>query len=148
MVVDRHAGIQQRPAAPARLRRDLARVVEVRLNPDLVGAEEQVDQFGVVEPLRQRHRHAGADADHVHVRRWPPSSVTSNFSLPTGSVSGSPPETITSRISGCSRTYSIIRWSLRLGASQPPRSMVARLRVQNRQYIVQTCVVTSSTRSG
>ena len=56
---------------------------------------------------------------------------------------GSPPETITSRISGWSRTYSTIRSSSRETESQPPRFMVARLRVQNRQYIVQTCVVTS-----
>ena len=41
-----------------------------------------------------------------------------------------------------------MRSSLWLTASQPPRAMVARLRVQNRQYIVQTCVVTSNTRSG
>ena len=41
-----------------------------------------------------------------------------------------------------------MRWSLWLGASQPSRSMVTRLRVQNRQYIEQTCVVTNSARSG
>src|SRR5881392_4007757 len=56
-----------------------------------------------------------------------------NRSLAAGNVSGSPPETITSRISGWSRTYSIIRSSSRLTASHPPRTMVARFRVQMRQ---------------
>ena len=67
VVVDRHAGAEQRLADAGRLGRDLARVVEVRLDPDLLGRGEQVDQLGVVEPLRQRDRHAGADADHVDV---------------------------------------------------------------------------------
>ncbi len=39
-------------------------------------------------------------------------------------------------------------WSLRLEESQPSRSMVTLLRVQNRQYFVETCVVTIGTRSG
>ncbi len=55
---------------------------------------------------------------------------------------------MTSRISGWSATYSTIRRSSRETESHPPRFIVARLRVQKRQYIVQTWVVTSSARSG
>ena len=49
-------------------------------------------------------------------------------SFPRGRVRGSPPETITSRISGWSRTYSTMRSSSRETLSQPPRFIVARLR--------------------
>ena len=42
-------------------------MVEVRLDVDLLGRGEQVDQLGVVEPLRERHRNARADADHIDV---------------------------------------------------------------------------------
>ena len=44
--------------------------------------------------------------------------------------------------------YSIIRCSSWLGASQPSRSIVTRLRVQNRQYMLHTGVVINSARSG
>ena len=59
---------EQGLADAGRLGRDLPRVVEVRLDPDLLGRRQQVDQLLVVEPLRQRHRHARADADDVDVR--------------------------------------------------------------------------------
>ena len=42
-------------------------MVEVRLNPDLAGRLQQLDQLRIEDPLRQRHRHARADADHIEV---------------------------------------------------------------------------------
>ena len=53
VVVDRHARLEQRVANPLRFRRDLARMVEVRLDPHLAGRREQVEQLLVVQPLRQ-----------------------------------------------------------------------------------------------
>ena len=44
VVVDRHAGLEQALAHAGRFRRDLARMVEVRLNPDLLRRGQQVDQ--------------------------------------------------------------------------------------------------------
>ena len=44
VVVDRHAGLEQGQADARRLRRDLARMVEVRLNPHLARRGQQVDQ--------------------------------------------------------------------------------------------------------
>ena len=67
VVVHRHAATKERIADLLRLRRDFSRMVEVRLNPDLARRRQQIDQFLVVEPLRQRDRHARADADHVDV---------------------------------------------------------------------------------
>ena len=42
-------------------------MVEVRLNVHLLGRGEQVEQFRIVEPLRQGHGNAGADANHFDV---------------------------------------------------------------------------------
>ena len=42
-------------------------MVEVRLDPDLAGLLQQVDQIRIEQPLRQRDRHARANADHVQV---------------------------------------------------------------------------------
>ena len=68
VVVERHAGTQQTAAHAGHLRRDLARMVEVRLNPHLLRPGQDVEQLLIVELLRQGGRHARADADHVHVR--------------------------------------------------------------------------------
>ena len=68
VVVDRHPGIEERVTHPLRFRRDLARVIEVRLNPDFADRRQQIDQFLVVQPLRQRDGHARADSNHVDVR--------------------------------------------------------------------------------
>ncbi len=111
-------------------------------------AREEVDQLVVVKPLGQRDGYASADPDRRRGVAGRSRLSTKNASFSSGKVSGSPPEMITSWISGWSRTYSTIRRSSRETASQPPRFIVARLRVQNRQYIVQTCVVTSRARSG
>ena len=67
VVVDDHAVPDQRLADAVRLGGHFARVVEVRLDVDLLGVREGVEQFLVVKALRQRDRHAGADADHIDV---------------------------------------------------------------------------------
>ena len=123
-------------------------MVEVRLNPDLAGLAQQVDQFRIEQPLRQRDRHARADADHVDVvDRGQLVDEPPQLGRPAATSGRRPRRSRRESRGGRGRT-AIIRSSLWLGASQPSRSMVTRLRVQNRQYIVQTCVVTISTRSG
>ena len=67
VIIDRHARPQQRLAHPSGFRGDLARMIEMRLNPHFAGSRQQVDQAPVVQLLRQRHRHARADADDVDV---------------------------------------------------------------------------------
>ena len=123
-------------------------MVEMRLDPDLAGRGQQIDQFGVEQPLRQRDRHAGADADHVHmVDRGQLGDEPAQLGDRQRQRIAARDDHVADRF-GVSRTYWIIRSSLWLGASQPSRSMVTRLRVQNRQYMLQTGVVTSSARSG
>jgi hypothetical protein len=67
VVVDGQAGHAQAIAGPGALGGHLAGVVEVGLDPDLVGGREDRDQLVVVEPLRQGDRDARADADDVDV---------------------------------------------------------------------------------
>ena len=67
VVVDRHAAAKQAVADPLRLRGDFPGVVEVGLDPNLLGRRQQLDQLRVVQSLRQRHRHDGAERG---LRAW------------------------------------------------------------------------------
>ena len=66
LVAERNAGPEQQVARPRRLRGELARVVEVSVEPQRVVAREDAAQLGG-DALRQRARRAGAETDYLDV---------------------------------------------------------------------------------
>jgi hypothetical protein len=67
LVVERDPGARELVASRGGIRRELARMVEVDVDPQRMIFREHRAQL-VVDALRQRHRHAAPDADDLEVR--------------------------------------------------------------------------------
>jgi hypothetical protein len=70
LVVERDARARELVAGPQGLRGELARVVEVDVDPQRVVLLQHLAQL-VVDALREGHGHAAADADDLEVRDGP-----------------------------------------------------------------------------
>lgn len=107
LVVEWNSGAHQAPARRRSLARDFARMVEVGVDPQGAVRLQRVAQLRR-DALGQRDRHARADADDLEMRNR--TQAVEQIDQPRRpQVSGSPPETTTSRIAGVAAMYSIMR---------------------------------------
>ena len=122
-------------------------MVKVCLDPDFARVLQQVDQILIEETLGQRHGHPRADADDVDMV-----DGRQLVDEPT-ELRHRQRQRVAARDDHVANFFvlaDVLHHPLIVVAGTVPTVAIHgdALRVQNRQYIVQTCVVTISTRSG